>query len=199
MHPYASDSEERRNVIVGLLVAAGLVAFLIHILLGLVGDVPWWIDVPSVLGAYGLLYKAFDKALWKIPLLSTGVVHVPDLNGRWRGTVRSGVEEHAGESHDVDVSIVQTWTHMEIKLTGTNSESRSTAATFVTKGAAPCLSYQYMNEPKPHAPPAMEAHSGTTRLQLVNSNSARRLKGDYYSGRGRQGFGALELEYVGPL
>jgi hypothetical protein len=34
---------------------------------------------------------------------------------------------------------------------------------------------------------------------VVSGDGALRLEGDYYSGRGRQGFGALELERVGPL
>ena len=30
---------------------------------------PWWIDAPSVIGFYGLLYWASDERLWKLGIL----------------------------------------------------------------------------------------------------------------------------------
>ena len=60
-------------------------------------------------------------------------------------------------------------------------------------GGGPMLSYEYRNEPKPHAAATMHPHRGMTRLGLV---SPGRLEGEYYTGRDRQNYGTLSLEKV---
>ena len=56
--------------------------------------VPWWLDAPSVMGFYGLLYSIFDKYLWRLkPMRKIGLVKVPDLNGTWKGYVSSSFND----------------------------------------------------------------------------------------------------------
>lgn len=99
MHPYATDSGERRLfpfLMVGLSI---LLAFVLHRAMGAVGvTLPWWIDAPSVAGFYGLVYTVFDKRLWRLSAAHRlGLVKVPDLNGTWTGTVHPYGGEHAHE------------------------------------------------------------------------------------------------------
>jgi len=55
------------------------------------------------------------------------------------------------------------------------------------------LSSQYRNEPKPGALATMQIHYGTARLAL---RDAAVLEGEYYSGRGRQNYGAIRIEKI---
>jgi hypothetical protein len=96
MHSYATDSGERRYV-PGLLGVLSIVAaLLLHKLLSFLSiewpwfAVPWWFDAPSVMGFYAIFYSVFEKRAWKWNLLRRiGIVGLPDLNGTWRGHLRS--------------------------------------------------------------------------------------------------------------
>src|SRR5437762_2146877 len=56
------------------------------------------IDSVGAMGAYGLLFAAFDRLLWRLRLFrSLGVVDAPDMSGRWVGHLRSSHDDHATE------------------------------------------------------------------------------------------------------
>jgi hypothetical protein len=65
----------------------------------------------------------------------------------------------------------------------------------VVSNGRPELLYEYLNEPKPHAPSAMQIHRGHARLELAEDRSS--LSGQYFTGRGRQTFGTLVLQRTG--
>ncbi|MBI4464146.1 MAG: hypothetical protein HY647_05530 [Acidobacteria bacterium] len=193
MHPYATDSSERKYVplvLAGL--AIGAAWGFSRLLLFLNVPVAWWIDAPSTMGFYGIFYALFDKKLWEIRLLrKLGVVKVPLLEGDWQGTLSTSFDEHAAKHH-VEVQIKQSWTRIVLYLRGRDSKSHTLAATLLIESPEGIvLSYQYRNEPLPHAVGTMQIHYGTARLALSDSDV---LEGDYYSGRGRQNFGSLHLE-----
>jgi SMODS-associating 2TM, beta-strand rich effector domain len=90
--------------------------------------VPWWVDAPSVVGFYGIIYTLFDKRGWRYPAVRLlGFVDIPDLNGAWFGTVRPSGGEHASE-HPATVEITQTWRDLCMSLRTPNSSSRSSIA-----------------------------------------------------------------------
>jgi hypothetical protein len=193
MHPYATDSSERKQVpliLAGFAIAAAW--GLTRLLMVLDFQIAWWIDAPSTMLFYGIFYTLFDKVLWKIkPLRQFRLVKVPNLQGDWEGTLSTSFDEHA-KKHSVDVQIIQSWTRLVLYLRGRDSKSHSLAATLITEGPdGVVFSYQYRNEPLPQANESMQIHYGTARLTL---SAAGILEGDYYSGRGRQNFGSLHLE-----
>jgi len=143
---------------------------------------------------YGVFIGAFDRALWRIPLLHRiGLVKVPVLAGNWRGYVSSSFDEYA-VNHEVGVQILQTWTRIAILLQSGSSRSHTlVAAVQVHASDGVVLSYQYQNEPQPGAVETMQIHHGTARLIYTGR---RILSGDYYSGRGRQNYGSIYLERV---
>lgn len=194
MHPYATDSNEKKMVPLYLAiisVLAPLAGF--RALTGLHLIVPWWIDAPSVMGCYGLIHTAFDRWIWRWTLLRrAGVVRIPDLNGTWSGHLCSSFD--LTSQTPVNVDIHQTWSNIAILLTSQHSQSSSIAASLITQNpAGPWLSYEYDNQPAAHATATMHAHRGTASLRLRADNKQCVLDGEYYTGRDRGNFGSLEL------
>jgi len=196
MHSYTTDSNERKFV---PLYVAGISILIAWILNGVLGAMqfalPWWIDAPSVIGFYGMLYTIFDKYLWRWHILRTiGVVKVPDLNGTWEGHLASSFDEHAARQ-DATIKIFQSWAQISIILETNYSKSHSLIAAIITENPiGVVLSYEYLNEPVPNAKQTMHTHRGTGRLTIqANGNT---LEGEYYTGRDRQNFGILRFERV---
>jgi hypothetical protein len=193
VHPYATDSDERRRLPLYMVGLAILLAWALN--RGMeAADVslPWWIDAPSVAGFYGLLYLAFDKLVWKLRLVRrVGLVKVPDLNGTWVGTVNPSGGEHPYE-HQATMEIAQTWRHLCVRLSTANSGSRSVIGALITEEAGEAaLTYEYINEPGAHAADNMHMHRGTARLRLTGGGVI--LEGEYYTGRDRKSHGTLRV------
>ena len=193
MHAYTTDSSERKLVPLYIAGVTILLAWSLNRVLNFTQlIIPWWIDAPSVIGFYGLLYTIFNRYLWRLRISRTiGVVKVPDLNGTWNGYVTSSFDEHA-KKYDATIRISQNWTRIAIILETNYSKSNSLIAAIVTEDPrGMVLSYEYLNEPKPDAKHTMHAHRGTARLTL---SGGKVLEGEYYTGRDRQNFGILRFE-----
>ena len=191
MHAYATDSNERRNMVAFIVVISVFLAWLLNCMCRRLSiAVPWWIDAPSVWGFFGLLYHLFDKYLWRIAALRTaGIVHLWDFSGTWHGHVTSCQDGHSHD-HPADLRIRQTWTNIMVRLESANSRSRSLVGTLATEtGDRITLRYEYINEPKSAAPETMHTHRGTAVLEMMGDE----LHGEYYTGRDRQTHGAMKF------
>ncbi len=190
MHGYSTDSGERR--IVPLLLACAAIALAwassrilstFHLL------PPWWLDAPSSLAFYGVLYFLFDRILWRNRFLrKLGLVRVPNLAGRWRGYLLSSFDGHS-KQHSLMIDIFQSWTQVSIFLMTETSVSRSSSAMIqidIPDGVA--LIYQYQNQPLADATKAMHMHYGTAVLTISDGDC---LTGEYYAGRDRRTFGRI--------
>lgn len=156
---------------------------------------PWWIDLPSVMGFYGLFHEIFDRRLWRTGLVRfIRLVAVPVANGRWTGYLISSFDPEGGKK-PVTLNVVQTWRRIRIVLETESSESRSLSASMVADDPRiTTISYEYLNEPKAHARATMHAHRGTARLAFRSTEDAEVLDGEYYTGRDRQNLGILHFE-----
>src|ERR687893_586058 len=96
MHPYATDSDERKRLPLLMVGLSILLAWGLNRSMEATGvSLPWWFDAPSVAGFYGFIYVVFDKRLWLLlPARKLGLVKIPDLNGTWTGTVNPSSDEH---------------------------------------------------------------------------------------------------------
>ena len=189
MHSY--DAEGRPRIIAFLAIGSVLIVWLLHTGLSAVDYQPqWWFSVPSFAGLFSALYWAFDRWVWRVSLLrNSGIVPVPNLNGRWNGTAWSSYNPD-GEGYTVSLVIRQRWTRMAVTLETQTSHSRSIAASLRSVDKPnPTLSYLYLNEPKVPAPETMNMHHGTTVLELKEDV----FEGNYYTGRGRTTHGAVRL------
>lgn len=196
MHPYAIDSDERKIVPFGIAFVSVLAALALNRMFYILHFVPpWWIDAPSAMGFYELIYTLFNKCFWKSGCLrKIGLVKAPDLNGVWNGTVKSSFNNYnPDKSVEATLRITQNWTQISIALETHYSKSRSLAATVITQDPhGVTLSYEYLNEPHPNAKSTMHAHRGTAILTLQSNGEV--LEGEYYTGRGRGNFGILKFE-----
>ena len=192
MHPYSIETGERRSILLLLAVVSVMLTWSFYQILDNYKIVlSWWIESPSILFLYGLLFFIFDKWLWKV-FRNIGFVKTPDLNGEWDGHIKTSFDAHSSEIKS-SAKVFQTWTKIKVILTADNSLSHSEVASIII--GAPegkYLSYEYINEPKSGAVQTMSIHRGTARLLF--DEKAETLLGEYYSGRDRQNFGSLFLK-----
>jgi len=185
MHPYATDSDEHRIVILVLALVSVAISSIVTELVGHIPVVP----AVSPFALFGAFYAAFMRWVWKWkPLRWIGLVKVPDLNGTWEGHLTSSYD---GNQHAITVKIRQDWTRICISLYTANSVSHSRVASLLTNDSGGVtLSYEYINEPRADASASMVPHRGMTSLYLENANI---LDGSYYTGRGRNTFGLMRM------
>ncbi len=185
MHPYSLDTLERKNILLFLGLASIVLTLIFYQILNTYKIILyWWIESPSILFFYGLLYTFFDK--WSLRL---GLTAIPDLNGEWKGYLSTSFNKNATREKAI-LKIFQSWSEIKIVLATDNSSSYSEVASLAIKPPeGKYLSYQYINEPSPSAAQTMNIHRGTARLILNKEMDS--LSGEYYSGRNRQNFGSL--------
>src|SRR6266853_4483495 len=101
MHGYSTDSDERRVVPLLLAFLAISLAWLSSKLLVVIHlPVPWWVDAPSLMAFYGVLYTFFDRYLWRNGLVSKlGLVRIPNLAGQWHGDLVCSLDGHENRHH----------------------------------------------------------------------------------------------------
>jgi hypothetical protein len=190
MHGYSTDSSERRVVPLLLALLAIALAWVSSALLtALHLSIPWWLDAPSSMTFYGVLYSLFDKHLWRNRFIhKLGLVRVPNMAGRWRGYLTSSFDGHM-KRRNLLIHIFQSWTQITIYVTTATSISRSSAAMIqVDDPEGIALIYQYQNQPLADAVKSMHMHFGTAMLR-VSAHGC--LAGDYYAGRDRCTFGRI--------
>jgi hypothetical protein len=196
MHQYATDSEEKKLIFLILALMSIATTWILYEVVTHIGVytgwvAPWWLEIPSVLTFYGLFYELFDKWLWKKRILRRlGLVHIPDLNGTWKGSV----ESHDFGKLEAHVKIMQTWTHIGIfQETKTSKGFSYNASLHIKDLGGTRLFFMYRNVPEIDADPNMRQHVGSA--QLVLSPDEKTLNGDYYNCvRDRPTFGKLHFE-----
>ena len=195
MHAYATNASERESIPVWLAFIAVAATLLLNFILKTMNlEVPWWIDAPSVMGFYGLIYQWFDKFLWSQKFEFISLSSIPNLKGTWVGAIHSSYDGGT-DVPGVILYIRQTWTSINVRLVTQTSSSYSIMAAVNTDNSSqPSLKYEYMNEPSALSVDTMQAHRGTTNLQL--SPDGKELVGDYFTGRGRQSLGTMEFRLI---
>lgn len=198
MHPYSTDSTRLRTVLLGLAVAAILLAWgLGRALQSLAIEPPWWLDTPAVAGFYGILWQLYDRCLWHLPAGRATLSGIPDYRGTWIGRVHSSFD--TTKVYPATLTIRQTSSRILVELATETSRSVSHMAMLCgAAGSEEGLQYLYTNRPRgePPAPAgaavrAMTIHEGVCRLLLSEDRST--VDGDYQNDRHRQTYGTLKL------
>jgi len=196
MHAYGIDSKERQYATVIMAMFSILLAWAYPRAFDFIDvKVPWWVDAPSVFGIYGILSVIFDKWAWRWGFLrKTWLVKVPDLNGIWRGAITSSFDGHT-KTVVAEMKIIQRWTRIAISFKTDQSKSHSVMAGIVmSENGETSICYEYMNEPLAGACYTMHIHRGMARLYFCNDRGEFTLSGEYFTGRGRQNYGAVNLK-----
>jgi len=138
MHQYATDSEEKKLIILLLALFSVFATWLLYQLITLISTAtgltaPWWLEIPSIITFYGLSYGIFDKRLWKKSAFrKLGLVRIPDMNGVWKGYLKSSHDQFK-EEIGASIKIRQSWTQIEICQETKTSQGHSFVATILTK------------------------------------------------------------------
>jgi SMODS-associating 2TM, beta-strand rich effector domain len=204
-HEYVATSVQRHRVVwilasISIAASAGL-GVLFHQL-----KLPSWIAPPTGAVIFGLVFWLYNKYVWRLPLVSS----IPDLNGKWEGTIdirksEESEEPENGEKEEPEslactVRITQTWLAMSIKFETQKTKSHSVTATLGAPGDGG-FHYEYdvtveggqtldKNSKKTEG-----RHFGTAHL-APKGGSWLSLKGDFYNDRGFQRWGNYEIERV---
>lgn len=175
-------------------IAAGLgtlAAWLIDLgkKLGIVEHVPALVLWPLTAGLiYMALYWLFESHIWKWGKLAH-LLKVPDLSGIWDcegRTLSDGGSIWVGE-----VTIVQSWDKLRVRLRTGQSGSNSVAAALVYDQADGFrLLYNYKNEPR-IGEIELRSHRGSA--ELVFAPDLQSAEGEYFNGHGRYTYGKVKL------
>jgi len=196
--PYATDSPERARVAFYIAAIAVAIGLGIHAVLdGRQIFVPWYVDIPSPVVIYGVLWAAFDKILWRWSVLrALGIVLVPNLSGEYSGIIISS-HDRDEEQHECTFYVNQSWTSILIRGEFDKSRSLSQIAGIsVLDVDRPRLTYEYINEPKEGAASTMHVHPGTVWFDIKTGADGIRLDGEYYTGRDRRTSGTISIQRV---
>lgn len=142
-----------------------------------------------------LLWVIFIKWAWKLKIFYPWLVQVPDLSGKWEGTLRSNWDCTQQEPIKIEVAISQSFLHIQVIIKTGESRSYSIGASFDIdeERGYQQLFYSYLNTPKASVRNRSEIHYGTTLLNFegfyVNT-----LEGEYWTSR--KTTGEIELKKI---
>lgn len=156
----------------------------------------WDVNLPptllSLVGAgavFGILYWVLNKWAWKWPGIGLAL-KVPDISGTWDCVGRS-LESDGSTKYDWlgEVTIVQSWDKLRIRLVTKTSGSNSISAALAHDSVDGfVLLYHYRNDPKPGVV-GLVAHTGCS--VMVIAKDLKSAHGEYFNGRGRMTFGTI--------
>ncbi|STQ90002.1 Cap15 family CBASS effector [Iodobacter fluviatilis] len=156
----------------------------------------WNVNVPptmlSLVGAgavFGLLYWVLNKWAWKWPGIGLAL-KVPDISGTW-DCVGKTFESDGSMRYDwqAEVTIVQSWDKLRIRLvTKTSGSSSISAAVAHDSIDGFVLLYHYRNDPKAGAT-GLASHMGCSVMTIAKD--LKSAKGEYFNGYSRMTFGTM--------
>jgi hypothetical protein len=143
---------------------------------------------------FSLFFWLFNKFIWRI---TTKILNIPDLNGRWNCKGHSFNNKTKNEfDWDSIIEIKQTWSKIAIYQQTKDSDSRSVSVIGGIKIEANgeiSLSYVYENTPRGNTPELLK-HKGLVALRF-NKYRAN-ASGDYFSDQYRCTYGTMELTKI---
>lgn len=183
--------------IIAALVASGLGVIVLWAVdiakkYGFAGHVPALVLWPLTAGViYAVLYWLFSTHVWKQPTLA-GLLKVPDLADIWLCTGQTlNADGSLGQEWHGEITIIQSWDKLRVRLKTKQSGSNSIAAALVYDQADGFrLLYNYKNEPK-IGETALSSHRGAAELTF--SHDLQSAQGEYFNGHGRYTFGTMNL------
>ncbi len=190
----------RVGQVIGALAAAissGLVALLlaaVHLAqsLGLGQYVPTVLLPPIGAGVvFSVLYWFFNQHAWKISFVAN-LLGVPNLSGKWKVKGQAlSPDKSPSYKWDGEVTIIQSWDRIRVRLKTNQSGSNSVTAALVRDEADGFrLFYSYRNDPLANQAD-LNPHRGWAEITF--NHSLTQGTGEYFNGLGRFTFGTMKL------
>jgi hypothetical protein len=197
MHPYQIDEIAYRYKILLAIVFSAIAAYLLNTIVQYFSLViPWWIDMPSVLGFFGFFIWLYDNYLWKTRLIQKlKWMRIPNLSGLWETEMKTSQDNFITPILG-QITIRQTASKILIALETNSSTSASIIGAIIRaeKLSEYELTYYFRNEPKAESLTSLQIHYGTASFRISDDTSL--LEGEYYTGRNRQTFGSVKAKLI---
>lgn len=141
------------------------------------------------------LWTMFIKWFWKWKIFYPWLVQTPNLSGKWEGALKSNWDNGKLEPIPTEMTITQSFLHIQIKIKTGESRSHSVGASFDIdeERGYQQLFYSYVNTPKAGVRNRSEIHYGTSLLHFEGFD-INTLEGEYWTSR--ETTGELELKKV---
>ncbi|CAG1769859.1 hypothetical protein BAC3_00603 [uncultured bacterium] len=148
--------------------------------------------IPLAISVYAFFGFVFIKWLWRWDLLQGWLIRVPDLQGTWRGELKSDwIDPITGKGIEpIPIVLVIKQTFSDIKCISMTKESTSystTAAFNSIHGTDDLyLTYNYTNRPLTTIRERSAIHDGAAILKIIKK-PRQSLKGEYWTNRKTKG------------
>jgi hypothetical protein len=158
-----------------------------------------WLKMGIIAFLVGLFWAFYDHYGWRQRLLRFGgwLCDLPDLNGRWEGTV-----DRVGENdpHTFVLEVRQTFLRIQLYAYSKNSRGSSITAQFVTdhvRGRFRLISTWTCTTKNRTEPEKMDEFLGTSIYDIVEDGAERYLEDFYFTRRDPQTKGKTRLKFAG--
>lgn len=154
--------------------------------------------IPQAITGYLFVAFLFSRWIWKLKILQGWLIKVPNLQGTWKGEIKSDwINPETGKGIDpipVVLVIRQTFSTIKCTLMTKESTSYSTTAdiTLVPSSEDLSLTYNYTNRSKAIIRDRSPIHDGASILKIIK-NPKRVLEGEYWTSR--KTHGEMHLEF----
>lgn len=131
-----------------------------------------------------VLWTIFIKWIWTWKIFYPWLVQTPNLSGKWEGTLKSNWDGGKLEPIPTEMTITQSFLHIQIKIKTGESRSHSVGASFDIDEERGCqqLFYSYLNTPNAGVRNRSEIHYGTSLLHFEGFD-INTLEGEYWTSR----------------
>jgi hypothetical protein len=140
--------------------------------------------IPTTITISIIVWIVFIKWAWKWKLFYPWLVQTPNLSGKWEGVLKSNWDGGKLEPIPTEMTITQSFLHIQIKIKTGESRSYSVGASFDIdeERGYQQLFYSYINTPKAGVRNRSEIHYGTTLLHF-EGRDVDTLEGEYWTSR----------------
>lgn len=155
--------------------------------------------ITTVVSLNVIFVYIFSKWLWKVKLFYDWLVPFPNLNGTWKGIIKSNwTDPETGNSPPpipVILTIKQSFSHISCVMRTGEMTSYSFSSDFVIDKDNQVLRliYSYDSIPKQTIRNRSSQHLGTIVLDIFLNEEKKELTGNYWTAR--KTTGRVELEY----
>jgi hypothetical protein len=155
--------------------------------------------IPTIVTIDVIFSAIFIKWLWKCKFLNNWLVPFPNLNGTWKGEIKSTwVNPDTGERPEpipVILTIKQSFTSISCVMRTAEMTSHSFSSDFVIKNEEQVskLVYSYDSNPKETIRERSVRHLGTISFDILAHNKKIELDGEYWTAR--KTTGTIELKF----
>ena len=155
--------------------------------------------LPKVVTIDLVIYGIFIRFLWKVPIFKDWLVRFPNLNGTWKGEIRTTWTDPktGGRPGPIPaiLTIKQSFLHISCVMRTAEMTSRSLTSGFVLdkENQLERLVYTYDSNPIETVRERSPQHCGTMDFEIIREDKEIKLKGGYWTGR--KTTGTIEMHF----